>query len=351
MNLLRILSGFFFLATFFPLIKSDKWWIRVFDYPRLQKLTILILISLGWIFYSDLSQSEPWIWLGLIGIAVFYLGNQVYPFTPFGKKMIKKVPFREESGVHILAANVYQYNVKYSKLLNLVQIERPDILFFVETDSKWEKALNPLEKDYPFTIKIPLDNTYGLLFYSKLKIIRQEIHYLIDSEIPSLELDIELRNGDMITIFAIHPTPPVPGENSKSTDRDAEILIVGEKAKSSKLPSLVIGDLNDVAWSYTTELFLKISEMADPRRGRGTYNTFHAHYPIFRWPLDHVFLSKDFGLSKMKVHRNIGSDHFPISIKAVLIQERTVEPIRANGDEKKEARQKISNGLESGSKD
>lgn len=351
MILLRILSGFFFLATFFPLIKSDKWWVRVFDYPRLQKLTILILISLGWIYYSGLSQSEPWIWLGLIGIAVFYLGYQVFPFTPFGKKMIKKVPFKEESGIHILAANVYQYNTKYAKLLNLVQIEHPDILFFVETDSKWNKALNPLEKDFPFTIKIPLDNTYGLLFYSKLKIKRQEIHYLIDPEIPSLELDIELRNGDLITIFAIHPTPPVPGENLESTDRDAEILIVGEKAKSSKLPSLVIGDLNDVAWSYTTELFLKISEMADPRRGRGTYNTFHAHYPIFRWPLDHVFLSKDFGLSKMKVHRNIGSDHFPISIKAVLTPGKTIEHIQANGDEKKEARQKISNGLESGSKD
>ena len=351
MNLLRILSGFFFLATFFPLIKSDRWWVRVFDYPRLQKLTIQILISLGWIFYSDLSQSEPWIWIGLMGIAIFYLGYQVFPFTPFGKKMIKKVPFTVESGIHILVANVYQYNTKYTKLLNLVQIERPDILFFVETDSKWEKALNPLEEDYPFTIKIPLDNTYGLLFYSRLKIRRQEIHYLIDPEIPSLELDIELRNGDLMTIFAIHPTPPVPGENLNSTDRDAEILIVGEKAKSHKLPSLVIGDLNDVAWSYTTELFLKISEMADPRRGRGTYNTFHAHYPIFRWPLDHVFLSKDFGLSKMKIHRNIGSDHFPISIKAVLIPEKTVEPIKANRDEKKEARQKISNGLESNSKD
>lgn len=109
-----------------------------------------------------------------------------------------------------------------------------------------------------------MDNMYGLLLYSKLEIQRKEIHYLIDEEIPSLELDIKLRNGELITIYAIHPSPPVPGENEKSTERDAEILLVGGKSKENHLPSLVIGDPNDVAWSYTTELFLKNSEMADP---------------------------------------------------------------------------------------
>lgn len=344
--LLRIFSTFFIFATFFPLVKLDYWWVRIFDYPRLQKLVIILILGIIWLstlgIYNDI---EVYVWLGLLSICTIYLLNKALPFTPFGKKMIDTVPFDEGRGIHILVSNIYQFNENYQKVVDLVNTSQPDVVFLVETDKAWEKGMSSIEKDYSDQIKIPLDNTYGLLFYSKLEIVKKEINYLIDKEIPSLELEIKLRNGELITIYAIHPTPPVPGENETSTERDAEILIVGEKSKKNKMPSLVIGDLNDVAWSYTTELFLKISEMADPRRGRGLFNTFHAKVPLFRWPLDHIFLSKDFGLTSLKVEKGIGSDHFPISIKAVLTVENTTETLKANGEEKDEAEEKIQNGI------
>ena len=345
--LLRIFSTFFIFATFFPLVKLDYWWVRIFDYPRLQKLAIILALAFLWIWNLDNSlEIEPYLWIVSLAFCTIYLTSKVLPFTPLGKKMIDTVSFEEARGVHILVGNVYQYNKNYQLAINLVERSKPDIIFLVETDKAWEKGISKIENDYPFCIKIPLDNTYGLLFYSKLEIIKQEIHYLIDDEIPSLELDIKLRNGEKITVYAIHPTPPVPGENTESTERDAEILIVGKKSKENKNPSLVIGDLNDVAWSYTTELFLKISEMADPRRGRGLFNTFHAKVPLFRWPLDHIFLSKHFGLASMKVEKGIGSDHFPISMKAVLTIQENTETMKANGEDKKEAEEKIQNGKE-----
>ncbi|MCE7054786.1 endonuclease/exonuclease/phosphatase family protein [Algoriphagus sp. AGSA1] len=344
--LLRVFSAFFIFATFFPLVKLDYWWVRVFDYPRLQKLVIILILGLLWLANDGASQaSELYIWLGLLCICAIYLTSKVIPFTLLGSKMIDTVPFDEERGIHILVANVYQYNDAYHKAVTLVKKTDPDVVFLVETDKAWEKGMSQIEDRFDFQIKIPLDNTYGLLFYSKLEILKQEINYLVDDEIPSLELEIKLRNGEIITIYAIHPTPPVPGENTESTERDAEILIVGKKSKENKRPTLVIGDLNDVAWSYTTTLFLKISEMADPRRGRGLFNTFHAKVPLFRWPLDHIFLSKHFGLAKLKIENEIGSDHFPISMKAVLTPQNTTDTLEANGEEKKEAREKISRGL------
>lgn len=345
--LLKIFSLLIILLTFLPLLKSVKWWIRVFDYPRLQKLVLHLLLMTLWVALSKELSSEILLWIGALIISAAYLTYQVWPFTPFGKKMIESVKYDKNKGLHILVANVYQENDQYHKTLNLVQKQDPDIVFLVETDQRWADALEKLDQIYEHSIKIPLENTYGLLFYSKLPIVRKEIHYLVDPDIPSLELDLELKNGQLITIYAIHPTPPVPGENDESTERDAEILIVGKKSKKNPKPSLVIGDLNDVAWSYTTELFLKISEMADPRRGRGTFNTFHAKIPFLRWPLDHVFLSKHFGLAALEVLPGIGSDHFPIKLKAVLTKSNDTEVLSANGDEKKEARQKISNGRNS----
>jgi endonuclease/exonuclease/phosphatase (EEP) superfamily protein YafD len=345
--LLKIFSFLIILLTFLPLLKSVKWWIRVFDYPRLQKLVLHLLLITLWIVLCKELSFEIWLWIGALIISAAYLTYQVWPFTSFGKKMIESVDFDENSGLHVLVANVYQDNNQYHKVLDLIQKQDPDIVFLVETNQNWADSLEKLDQIYDNSIKIPQENTYGLLFYSKLAIARKEIHYLVDPEIPSLELDLELKNGKLITLYAIHPTPPVPGENDESAERDAEILIVGTKSKNNLRPSLVIGDLNDVAWSYTTELFLKISGMADPRRGRGTFNTFHAKIPFLRWPLDHVFLSKHFGLAALEVLPGIGSDHFPIKLKAVLTSENTTEVLSANGDEKKEARQKISNGQNS----
>ena len=86
---------------------------------------------------------------------------------------------------------------------------------------------------------------------------------------------------------------------------------------------MLMGDLNDVAWSHTTRLFLRTSQLTDPRRGRGMFNTFHAKLPFFRWPLDHFFLSTHFGIVQLKTLPNIGSDHFPIMIQAAIAEKPT----------------------------
>ncbi len=333
---LRIFSAFSVIATLIPLLKWDHWQVRIFDYPRLQKLIIILMLISLWIILSpETSQIEYWIFLIVLASAALFLFIEIIPFSPIGEKMIESVEFDKACSIHILVANVYQPNKSYDKVLDLVKQANPDLIFLVETDSNWEKGLSSLENDFDYHLKLPMDNTYGLILYSKFEIISQKINYFIDDEIPSLDLDIKLNNGEVIKIYGIHPTPPVPSQNPKSTDRDAEILIVGEKVKKCDKPALVIGDLNDVAWSYTTKLFLKISEMADPRRGRGTFNTFHTKIPIFRWPLDHVFLSKEFGLVSIKVHDSIDSDHFPISMIARLTAQKTTETKKANGSKKK----------------
>src|SRR5690606_11374689 len=79
--------------------------------------------------------------------------------------------------------------------------------------------------------------------------------------------------------------------------------------------TIVMGDLNDVAWSKTTRLFQKISGLLDPRKGRMFLSTFHASIPFMRFPLDHVFISKHFKLVELKKLPHIGSDHFPVLVR------------------------------------
>lgn len=342
--ILYVFSFLAVLSVLLPFIKKDFWAFRVFDYPRLQKFTIIGILAACW--FSFFRESEFWLDLtimGILAIAFFYLLYLIIPFTFLGKTMIDRASAEGKETINLLVANIYQYNDHYQKLLDLVKKRNPDIVFLVETDAKWLEGVKELRENYPHFIEIPLENTYGLLFYSRLPIKSHEINYLIDEEIPSIIADVEFDN-QIVRIYGLHPTPPVPQENEHSTDRDAEILLVGKMAKEYDGPCLVIGDLNDVAWSYTTKLFLKSSELLDPRRGRGMYSTFHAKYLLLRWPLDHYFVSSHFRLVDMKVEKHINSDHFPISICLILSSKDDEDRMVADTDDKELVEEKIHAG-------
>ncbi len=339
---LTIVSFVLLLATFLPLIKKEYWAFRVFDYPRMQKLALIVLALIGWYFsYIQPDHYFPISICALLLIGLVYLITVVWPFTPLSKTMIDRVKGSDHKSLNLLVCNVYQDNEKYARLLELIEKNNPDIVFLLETDELWKQGVSALTTNYPYSIQIPKDNTYGMLFFSRLPLHNSQTRYLIDPEIPSIATEIDFE-GQRIQIFGLHPTPPVPQENKTSTDRDAEILLIGKEVKGHSGPCLVIGDLNDVAWSYTTNLFLKLSGMLDPRRGRGIYSTFNANHLLLRWPLDHIFVSTHFRLSHMKVERHVGSDHFPISIGLVLSAPDNEEQLEADAKDKKVAEKKIS---------
>lgn len=334
------------IFTFIPFIKSPKWFIRVFDYPRFQMFGLILLSIVISILTVDLSKEWNILSLALLSIALIYLGWIVFPYTFFSKKMVEyDISNNPSHKIKLLTINVYQDNKLYSKTIELIHKSDPDIIFLLETNHAWMGALQEIKKKYPYFIEVPKENTYGLLFYSKFPIENEEINYLIDREIPSIIVDVNA-NGKTVRLYGIHPTPPVPQENPESTDRDAEILIMGRKAKEYEGPSIVFGDLNDVAWSHTTRLFLRISGMLDPRIGRGMYSTFHAKYALLRWPLDHFFVSSHFRLLDLRVERGVGSDHFPISISLSIKHENKEKELDATYEDHKEAKEIIEEGKE-----
>jgi len=191
-----------------------------------------------------------------------------------------------------------------------------------------------------------LDNTYGMLLFSKLSLENAEVRNLIKEGIPSIKTDIVLENKVRLKFFGIHPEPPVPSENPYSTERDAEILLVAKEIQDMDQPVLVAGDLNDVAWSYTTKLFLKISGLLDPRRGRGFFNTFHAKHKLLRWPLDHLFCSKHFCVHTIQRLNATGSDHFPMFISLKMeANENEDHELEADEADQQEANEKIKAAL------
>jgi endonuclease/exonuclease/phosphatase (EEP) superfamily protein YafD len=345
---LIVCSIFLLLIGLAPLVKNEKWIFRIFDYPRVQKLILCLLLISGWILTGAYTiDTIGYILCSMLLIMAIYLIYQIYPYTPLGIRMVQTTPTQSSNeNFMVLVINVYQYNTSYEKVISLIKKEQPDFFLLVETDLKWAKAIGTFKNDYPYWVEKPLDTTYGMLFYSRLPILENKINFLIDPEIPSLETLLQLKDGQLTKVFSIHPMPPVPQENPRSTERDAEILLVGKMVKAYKKPAIVLGDLNDVGWSFTSELFLKTSGMLDPRRGRGMYNTFNARYFFLRWPLDHIFVTKHFTLDQLQVHNNVGSDHFPISARFTLEKENLNKILDSDREAEATAKKKIESGLE-----
>ncbi|ARS36783.1 endonuclease/exonuclease/phosphatase family protein [Pontibacter actiniarum] len=353
--LTRALAVIAIAGTVVPLLSAEEWYVRMFDFPRLQ----LFFLALGSLvlylaLYYQHSKRGKFL-LFLLAAVVVYQSINIYPYTalaPVQTEHTERGP-ADTTQLSILVSNVLMYNTSYGKLVEQVEEYAPDILLTLESDSVWQEALTEIAAQYPYRIEIPLHNTYGMHLYSRLPLRQKRVNYLLSEEIPSIKTYVQLRSGDWVEFRGVHPKPPVPTEDGNSRKRDAEIILVGEEVAASEYPVIVAGDFNDVAWSATTKLFQKVSHLLDPRIGRGFYSTFNANYPLLRWPLDHVFHSSHFKLVEMDRLPYIGSDHFPIYIKLSYEPEEKYEqtPPAPDEDTDEKAAETVLEGIEEARED
>lgn len=323
MNSILLISSYFLgglvlLTTLLSILPIQKWWSRICDFVPLQLLVMgfssLVLFLIA--EHKNLNAFQ-WIYLVLLVSVIIYHLVSVYPYTIFHRyRSLPSNKISDKSNqVSMVYCNVLMENRQSERLLNVVRSMDADILLFAETDVWWHEKLQVLKEKYEHFRELPLPNTYGMLFYSRLPFESKGFEFLIENDVPSLSPVLTLRSGQKVQCYFIHPKPPVPGESDDSKERDAELLVVAKKARASKLPVIVAGDLNDVGWSPSSMLFQKNGRLLDPRIGRGLFATYHAKYPVFRWPLDHIFHSDHFRVSKIRKLGYTGSDHFPIYVK------------------------------------
>ncbi|MCA1757248.1 MAG: endonuclease/exonuclease/phosphatase family protein [Bacteroidales bacterium] len=251
--------------------------------------------------------------MALLVVALVYQVKLVVVYTPLYKTQAKdsNMPI-EGTSFSLLVSNVRMENEDKERFYALVKKYNPDILLVNEPDKAWAASISKLDGDFPYSVKYPQENTYGMILLSKLPLTESAVNFLVRDDIPSIFTRITLPSGSLIDFYGVHPEPPTPGTDSYK--RDTELLIIGEKIRETGNPTIVAGDLNDVGWSVTSKLFRKYSELVDPREGRGLYNTYSVFVPLLRYPLDHIFYSREFGLLILKKLEDIGSDHFPLLI-------------------------------------
>ncbi|HEX2091479.1 MAG TPA: endonuclease/exonuclease/phosphatase family protein [Longimicrobiaceae bacterium] len=337
-------------GTLLGFSRSPRWFIRLWDFPRVQIAVVATVSGALYAAFFFLGSAIEWVWLAAVGLCVGWQAYRIFPYTPLARRQVKRsgrLPHDRDSRgrrFRLLISNVRMENRATERLLRVIRENDPDLVLAVETDERWARAFDSLASVYPHAVRHPRGNYYGMVLLSKLPLVDPRVEFLVQDDIPSIHTGVELPGGDRIFLHGLHPRPPEPVRGQDSTPRDAELVIVGRRiGEGERRPTVVAGDLNDVAWSPVSELFLRLSGLLDPRVGRGMFNSFNANNPFFRYPLDHVFHSDDFRLVSLRRLPHIGSDHFPLLIELSYEPEGEAgqpEPGKRPGDEE-EAREKL----------
>jgi endonuclease/exonuclease/phosphatase (EEP) superfamily protein YafD len=309
---LYVLGLMLVILTVLPFWKTTRWWVRICDFPRSQiaicaAILVVVLAVIGW----PLSPADAF-FLSLVVLAAAWQLSWIWRYLP-GSPI--EVPNADNTlrCVRFMTTNVYQPCRDSAGLMEIISDADPDILLAVETDEWWcEQLKEGLNSRYPHSLLYPLSNGYGMALYSRYELIDPEIRFLVDEAIPSIKTGVLLRSGAVIDLYGLHPQPPAPDQSSM--ERDTELVLAGKEVQKGQRPAVLLGDLNDVAWSQTTLRFREEGELRDPRRGRGFFNTYPAGMPFLRYPLDYVFHTDHFAVREMRVLPRYQSDHLPLLV-------------------------------------
>ncbi|MBU3822694.1 endonuclease/exonuclease/phosphatase family protein [Flavobacteriaceae bacterium XHP0103] len=337
------------IVSILPLISNQYWIFRICEFARIQILAFQVFtLILGFIVYN---QNPNIVLISEVSLFAFAMLNIVLlaPYLPYKELFGNTKTPTSTNSITLLSFNVYQYNKEYQNFISLINDVKPDIFLTMESNADWETALSVLDSQYPYRKKIALENTYGMHFYSKLKVDNCKVNYFMADDLPSIEAMLTTKNNEKLTFFGTHPPPPSPTEEDTSKERDGEIIMIGKKVKKYTNPLIVVGDFNNVAWSKSSRLFKKISGLTDARIGRGFFSTYHANYKLLRFPIDLLFHSNSISIEEFKTLKNIGSDHLPLycrfSINSISKEKETNEE-NLSKDDVEEMNEMIQEGKE-----
>lgn len=349
--LIRGIAAIIVVVTALPFIRSGAWWIRIWDFPRLQiaamgVATLAALLAIeslnGWTALSVVSVS-------ILTLAMLWQAIHVVRYTRLWPNHSPDT--QSNDGLTIIIANLDVRNDHKRDAAQAIRSASPDIALLIEVDDAWMAALTNVRDEYEHRVEAVAPDGLGIVLWSRSPIDSSEVRYLVSEDRPSIHASIDSETLGRMQFVGLHPTPP--GLQKQSGDerydsriRDAELVLVARKvAENPDQTHIVAGDFNDVAWSHTTRLFERISGLRDPRVGRRLLNTYDANHPFLRYPLDHVYLSPNCAVRDVKRLNIPGSDHFAVVV-SVAAQASQSKSAAHKTDDREEEAELVAEGME-----
>jgi endonuclease/exonuclease/phosphatase (EEP) superfamily protein YafD len=214
--------------------------------------------------------------------------------------------------IRILQMNLNGHsNHNYDAAVAAIAAKRPDVVALSEVNDDWVARLNNRLVDYPYRRAAP--QYQGVALYSRLPIAQAETRINPAVGRPRIYAHLRLDNRDIVIDFA-HPLLPVIAKF-----RNDELDQLGQEARNTTLPFILVGDLNCTPWSYYFHKLLKTGMLHDTESGFGPQPTWCADMFVPVLPIDHCLVSSGFRTITRTVGPDVGSDQLPVYVELLLL--------------------------------
>lgn len=227
----------------------------------------------------------------------------------------------DSKDLKIALMNVLTSNNGYKDVLDTIDQNKPDVIFLEEVNNEWLSNMKVLDKIYPYSIKHPREDNFGVAFYSKSPISNKAIKDFGSFDLPSIICSIS-HNNQKYNIIGIHTTPP--SNKDYFANRNLMINNLSKEIIYKQIPTIIIGDLNTTMYSPIYISLINKTKLIDPRKEYGINPTWSPKtklgdggivekiFKIFFIPIDHILCTSELKITSYKVGKSIGSDHLPV---------------------------------------
>jgi endonuclease/exonuclease/phosphatase (EEP) superfamily protein YafD len=213
--------------------------------------------------------------------------------------------------LRVVSANLLVVNETPATLEAELERLDADVYFLQELSSDWDDEFERLGfwRRYPFNQRYTGEDAFGSALASRLPV--RDIRVFWISELPQMRGVLRLDDRD-VELINVHLLPPRTQEYTRYYHMGVESLLDIIRHMGSR-SFIVAGDFNSTPDS---DFAARMRDLADDaweaggRRFGFTWPNGMFPYPAIR--LDHVFLSRDFGVLAARVGEGAGSDHRPV---------------------------------------
>jgi endonuclease/exonuclease/phosphatase (EEP) superfamily protein YafD len=250
-----------------------------------------------------LAIARCWRWL-IAGLLLLALHTALLaPYLPS-----PLLPANTQPRLRVLSVNVLTQNANHQPILDYALASGADIIGVQEVNDRWVEQLEPLEAEYPYSLKVPRPDNFGIALYSRLPIDNLHVEKLQPHDFETIVGTVQFE-GRPIHLRVIHVMPPVGAQHTGA--RDLQLASIGAWARDNA-PCFVFGDFNTAMWSPSYRDFIREGRLANARRRHGILGTWPTGLYPLSIPIDHGLLSPELTAINCQRGTNIGSDHFPL---------------------------------------
>lgn len=212
--------------------------------------------------------------------------------------------------LRVVSLNVLTQNRDHGLVLDYLLQAEADVIFLMEVDAAWCRALQPLCASHPHHLLHPRPDNFGVALFSRVPL--QELRLLAEADfgggdpgLPAVVARLQ-RAGRNLVLVGMHPLPPVG--NVAAARRDAQLRATAQWLGRQPAAAVLVGDLNATPWSHGMRLLTANSELRlSATAGRPTWR---ARSP-FALPIDHALVAGRLRVLDRQIGPAVGSDHRP----------------------------------------